>query len=295
MNHQTTFKMYAAATMLLAAPAMLCAATIPYAENFNGQVTGAAAPIDNASASWIENANANWNIITGGLGGAGSASDKAYRFVNNNSATNNAMTTSSIDSVTLAANTSFAVSTSFSVLSNTTISSNSANGELRVGLVALGNSLLASAYLGDVVIRTTSGGAEAGLLRLTRLGGSVSQTGSGLTINTTDTYSLALSGDYSGSSLTLTLTLTNLTTQDTASISTVDSAPLIGGAAQNYFGYRNRNFSGSSTNASSTSASMNVDYDNFAVTTPAPVPEPAMIGTLGLGMLALLCSGKRRR
>ncbi len=209
--------------------------------------------------------------------------------------------TASSASVSVAgvAGTSFTMSTQFTV--NTV---NPPTGSVStIGFGALGGDAVFSAsslanayYLADFgyAYAMNAAGGDKGRLRIlalgdTQIGYSATNTGGNFNGNTTNlaiqtgvTYTLRLTGTYSGGSLSMSLGLFDAagTTQIGTSATATDATPLTG----SNFGIRNRN----SSNSSGTS-SLNATFDNFSVTN-IPEPSTALLGTLGA--LALL---RRRR
>ena len=97
-------------------------------------------------------------------------------------------------------------------------------------------------------------------------------------------YTLILTGQFVGPTFTLTGTLTGGSSVP-LTVTATDATPRDG----SFFGYRTALFAAKSEfdSIGATTISAEIDYDNLIV-----VPEPAMAGLLGFGLLGLL--GRRR-
>jgi len=263
-----------AATALIAAPASVWAATVPYSNDFSGSGTNTAFTTQDTTYS-----------VTGGV----------YKFSTSNTAT--AASNASIQLTDLGTQ-------SFTIQSQVTVTSFGApNGQgITVGLGSFGGDSTFSAasaakayYLADWTVDAGAGGTGSGTLRILSLGdasgfnnvngladGNTSSTSFAATLNTT--YTLKLTGTYTGSGASKTLNLslgvfdaTGTTKVAGSTFATAtDTSPLTG----TNFGYRNRLGIGGGT--------FTTNFDNYSVA----VPEPASLSILaGAGLLSL----RRRR
>lgn len=261
------------ASFLLAGLAPLGAAVLPYTNDFSGA---------GSNTALTELNDAHWALNNG-----------AYRYTNSSTVSPPAAGVASV-SITDVAGNAFTMETQFTVSSIGTVNS---NGQ-RVGFGLLGASTGfggsnsgSSFYLADFLYANPS---APGALRILALGNTADMSGVDATVDANPgdatlalllgtTYTLRLTGSYSGSVLNMTLGLfdaagaTQIGNLATAS----DSSPLTG----TNFGFRNR------TGLSGGTAI--IDFDNFGVTATA-IPEPS--SALPMGCLALFgAAGLRRK
>lgn len=249
----------------------LAGAVLPYSNDFGG--TG-------SNTALTEFTDAQWALSNG-----------AYR--NTFTSTTVAASVASV-AITDLAGRAFEMETQFTVVSTGGLNN---NGQM-VGFGFLGASpgfggtnASSAFYLADFQYAHTTGPGTLRILAvpnvandpdMTRVDAVVdaNATSSTLAVELNTTYTLRLTGSYSGSVLNMSLGLFNAagTTQIGASATASDKTPLTG----THFGFRNR-FGLSGGSAS-------IDLDNLSITA---IPEPS--SALPLGFLALLGSLAMRR
>jgi hypothetical protein len=190
------------------------------------------------------------------------------------------------------AGTNFTITTQFTVASASTAPVNT--GVNTIGFGALGGNATFSGdtapnayYLADYSYTggPTATPGDIGRLRILSLGDTSGFTATnslnnldgattGFAIQKDVTYTLKLTGTYTGSTLNLALGLFDAagTTQIGTSATAIDTSPLVG----SNFGYRER---------TGTTTTLDVSYDNFSV-----VPEPSaalLAGVTGLGLIGI--------
>lgn len=255
--------------------APLSAAVFPYSNDFSG--TGA------NTAFTTETTDAEWSV-TGGV----------YQYTY----TNTTITPSRASlQVTGVAGADFTMETQFTVSS---VGSVNSNGEtLGFGLFGsdatfAGTNSGTAYYLADFQYANS---ATPGNLRIIALGDTAGATGTQVSVDANPsvstlavvldtTYTLRLTGTYSGTTLNMTLGLFDAagTTQIGTSATATDTSVLTG----TNFGYRNRAGIGGGT--------VSVAFDNFSVTT-ATIPEPSS-SVMAFGCAALVAATalvKKRR
>ncbi len=261
----------AAAAVFVASSAQ--AAVVPYFEDFDSQVLGSAAPVDNESLTYTENPAGDFSVTDAGGG------DNVYRFsytATGNNSNRSPGSTFAVDAADRPA-AGFVFSTEFDV----TALSGGSGSTSRVGLGVLGDTagFGGDYYLADYIVR----GGNVGEFRIAEEGSNGSQlvtSSSTFSFDAADTYELVLTGAYdSNDDLTLSLQVFNLT-EGTSSdmISTVAlDMPLAG----DNFGIRN--------SVQRNDPTFTVDYANLSLTA---IPEPSSLAAIGLvGLLAC----RRRR
>jgi hypothetical protein len=277
------------------------AATVPYFDNFNDDLTGPAAPTEPApeSGAFVETESAlhgTWSV-------EGSAGQNTYRVVSSAAAGTTTATGVPVSSIDFTG--AGLQGSSFTMTTEVKLNAFSAgfSGSTRIGFGALGSDsgFSSSYYLVDYALAavTNTGANDTGVvgqLRILESGGSGGTAGpiSSLTPTVNQTYRLTLVGemvdgtadvDTDVDDLKLTFTVQNLTTAGSpVSVDFIDDTPLTG----NFFGYRNsrsqtRTVAGGGNGAAAT---LNADFDNFSL-----VPEPGSCALLGCAALL----GLRRR
>lgn len=260
---------FASLAFVVVAP--LSAATFPYTNDFSG--TGA------NTAFTTETTDAEWTV-SGGV----------YQYTYTNTTITPSRASLPVTGIT---GENFTMETQFTVSS---IGSVNSNGQtLGFGLFGsdatfAGSGASTSYYLADFQYANSS---TPGNLRIIALGDTTGTTGTNTSVdaNGSDstlavvlgtTYTLRLTGTYSGSTLNMTLGLFDAagTTQIGTSATATDTSVLAG----TNFGYRNRAGIGGGT--------VSVAFDNFSLTTAA-IPEPA--SALAFGCAALLTAAGLRR
>lgn len=277
--------------LVLAIVPSLQAATLSYSNNFDSETTGNAAPSmpQSGTGTFAELVDSNWSAATGGLTGAGSATDKVY--LANSSSTSSSTQISTLNFSPPIAGNNFTQSVDFNLTTFTAGGTGSGNGNTtRVGFGVLGASanFSTSYYLADFVVAgnvsSPAAGSRVGDIRLLEISGdgqinSTSSAQSNLAVNGTDNYRMTLVGIYSGGGLTLNYSVTNLTTSASVSVNGIDSSPLTGAN----LGFRN-----SIGTIGGATGALDVNFDNFSI-----VPEPSSAVLLGLGGVLLIV--RRRR
>ncbi|HEV7301312.1 MAG TPA: hypothetical protein VGN72_18255 [Tepidisphaeraceae bacterium] len=266
------------------------AATVPFTNNFDG--TG-------NNVDFNAGTNGGTEVFTGSSSSGGwTVADGVYTVdvkstPNGSGASNTATAALSITGVDTA---DWTMSSQFTVNSVTSPGFN--NLGLTIGFGAFGStSTFSNAspnkyYLADLSYRNFTATTQ-GTLRILEIGTSNTTIATNSNavadadlVNGT-TYTLKLSGTYSGapgaSSLTMTLGLYDATgaTAIGSSVTGTDTTPLTG----TNFGYR--------LNYNENNKSFNASFDNFVVTNAAAVPEPAAVSLLGLAGLIALRRAKR--
>ncbi len=248
----------------------LGAAVIPYTNDFSGTGSNTAFTSENTDAEWT---------VSGG----------SYIF----NYTNTTITPSTASvSLTDATAISFTMQTQFTVTTNM-LNVNSNGATIGFGLFGssatfAGTNAATSYYLADFQVATSG---TAGNLRVIALGDTSGFTGTttnvdanpgsaSLAVVQNTTYTLRLTGVYSGGTLNMTLGVYDAsgTTQIGGSATGTDTSPLTG----TNFGYRNRIGIGT--------GSFTTSFDNFSV-----VPEPGTIGLALAGFAAVTIVAARRR
>lgn len=240
-----------------------------YTNDFNGT--------DAVSKFTTETTNAQW-LVSGGV------------YTNSYTATDTVSSASV--AVSGVAGSNFQISTQFSFSSVVAPGSSVST----IGFGALGNSATfgGNFYLADYTYANQSGSSDAGRLRLLAIGdtsdfsannGNAKDNATAtMAIQLDTTYTLRLTGTYSGSTLNLALALFDINGVQIGTTATAtDTSPLAG----DIFGYRNRLAAAASGGATPT-PSHTVNFDNFSI---VPEPSSMMLGALG----ALAAIGIRRR
>lgn len=251
--------------LLLAALQPLGAAVIPYTNDFSGTGSNTAFTVENTDAEWT---------VSGG----------SYAF--NYSNTTITPSTSSL-SFTNAAGVPFVIETQLTVSSVGGVNGNGAT----LGLAAFGDSTTfavgSSYYLADWQVANSG---IPGNLRILAQGDTAGFTNTPVTVDANPgsptlavslgtTYTLRLTGTYSGSTLNMTLgVFDSLGAQIGGSAIASDTSPLAG----TNFGYRNRIGIGGGT--------FNATFDNYSV-----VPEPGTWALFLSGAAVMLVMFRLRR
>lgn len=257
--------------LLFAGACPLAAAVFPYSNDFSGSGANTAFTTETTNAEWA---------VTGGV----------YQYTY----TNTTLTASSASlPVTGVAGLNFTMETQFNVSSTGTINSTQTIGFGLFGSDAAfsGSSTGTSYYLADFLYANTP--SAPGNLRIIALGDTAGVTNtpvsvddnpstSNLAVVLGTTYTLRLTGTYSGSTLNMTLGVFDAagTTQIGTSATATDTSVLAG----TNFGYRNRTSIGGGT--------VSVAFDNFSLTAAA-IPEPG--SAVAFGCVALLAAVGLRR
>jgi hypothetical protein len=260
---QSFYALTAATALGLGASVASAAVTVPYVNNFSTSVS-----------DFTENTDAQWTLNT-----SAGVYNNTYTAVNTT-----VVSTSSVQTASLAGASPFTLSTSFRLNSfdNTQVNRSIAIG---MGLLA-GNATFSGGatnpyYQVSIVAGSALTGDDApGMMRIVKVDAATTflKTGSLVAgpLSTNVWYDMTVVGTYNPSGdLILSFTVTNTSTPTQTLTLTTD--PLTSPLDGQHFGYRQR----------VRNADVNVDFNEFAL-----IPEPASLGLLGLGGLMML---RRRR
>jgi hypothetical protein len=271
MNKLNCFRHALMAVVAVTISSSVQAATGPYVENFSQ--TGPT-PVDNSSASWVQT-NGTWAIVDGKYNHVATSTGSGFT------------SSSSVNFGTTFNDLTFTMSVEVTL--NDLVMSGSSSA-LRVGFAALGetsNLTTGKLYYADYAIAVGSA-SVLGQVRIGEGGSGAEATVNGSTALTPTeghTYRMTLSGVAAGAGVTLTYTVTDLNTSESASVSTTFTSLNTGNIGS--FGLR-------SNVAAVNGASLDVSFDNFSVSA-SPIPEPSSYaGIMGLVMVGFIALRRRR-